>query len=79
MNDKNSLLAARAWANERRVFIELTDGRRFDFSASHFPRLAAASDQQLAQVSLRLHGAALRWEELDEEITVRSIVSRQFQ
>lgn len=79
MNDKNSPLAVRAWANERQVFIELLDGRQFHFSSSQFPRLAAASDLQLAQVSLRLRGAALRWEELDEDITVRGIVAGQFQ
>lgn len=93
MNEKNSLAdlnqknrkkdaaprAVRAWVNERIVFIELTDGRQIGFSPSHFPLLADASDRQLAQVSLRLAGAALRWEELDEDISVRGIVTGQFE
>lgn len=77
MSDKNCLFAARAWAKERQVFIELSDGRQFDFPANRFPRLAAATDSQLAQVQLRLRGTALRWEEIDEDITVCGIVSEQ--
>ncbi len=38
-----------------------------------------ATEAQLAQVGLRLHGAALRWEELDEDLTVRGIVQGRFQ
>lgn len=78
MNDKNSLLAVRAWVKERSVFIELADGRQVNFPASRFPRLATASDQQLAEVSLRLNGGALRWETLDEDITVAGIVAGKF-
>jgi hypothetical protein len=70
--------AARSWVSERAVFVELADGRQIGFPASQFSRLADASDHQLAQVSLRLAGAALRWEELDEDISVRGIVAGQF-
>ncbi len=68
--------AIRAWVENRIVFIELTDGRRFNFPASSFRLLAAANDRQLAQVGLRLGGSALRWEEIDEDISVRGVVER---
>ncbi|MBI4741293.1 MAG: DUF2442 domain-containing protein [Betaproteobacteria bacterium] len=71
--------AIRAWVENRIVFIELTDGRQIGFPASRFRLLAAASDEQLAQLVLRLDGAALRWEEVDEDITVRGIVEGRFQ
>lgn len=71
--------AVRTWVENRIVFIELTDGRQIGFPASRFRLLAAASEQQLAQVALRLDGAALRWEEIDEDITVRGIVEGRFQ
>ena len=71
--------ALRVWVEQRTVFIELTDGRVIGFPSSRFRLLAQASDAQLAQAVLRLDGAALRWEELDEDITVRGIVEGRFQ
>ena len=71
--------ALRAWVNGRIVFVELTDGRQIGFPASRFKRLRDASDAALAEVGLRLDGAALRWEMLDEDITVRGIVEGRFQ
>lgn len=71
--------AIRTWVENRFVFIELTDGRQIGFPASRFFLLANASDQQLAKVQLRLDGAALRWEEIDEDLTVRGIVEGRFQ
>jgi hypothetical protein len=61
------------------IFVELTDGRQIGFPADRFRLLHAASDEQLAGVTLRLSGAALRWEALDEDITVRGIVEGRFQ
>jgi hypothetical protein len=71
--------ALRAWIEKRMVFVELTDGRCIGFPAMRFRLLASASDEQLAQVTLRLDGAALRWDEIDEDISVRGIVEGRFQ
>src|SRR5450756_694583 len=72
-------VATRAWVANRTVFMELTDGRQIGFPAARFNRLAQATDEQLAQVSLRLDGSALRWEELDEDITVTGAALGRFQ
>lgn len=71
--------AIRAWVQDRMVFVELTDGRQIGFPAARFRLLAQATDEALAQVELCLNGAALRWEALDEDITVRGIVEGRFQ
>jgi hypothetical protein len=71
--------AVRAWADGRRIRVELTDGREVAFPADRFILLHAASDAQLAEVQLRLDGAALRWEALDEDLTVRGVVEGRFQ
>jgi len=71
--------AIRAWVQDRMVFVELTDGRQIGFPAARFRLLAQAADEALAQVELCLNGAALRWEALDEDITVRGIVEGRFQ
>ena len=67
--------ALRAWAEGRTVFVELTDGRIVGFSASRFRLQKEATDEQLRRVEVRLNGYALRWEELDEDITVPGIVA----
>ncbi|OIN94397.1 MAG: hypothetical protein AUJ20_00680 [Comamonadaceae bacterium CG1_02_60_18] len=72
-------VATRAWVTNRTVFMELTDGRQIGFPAARFHRLAAATDEQLAEVTLRLQGSALRWEALDEDITVTGAALGRFQ
>lgn len=71
--------AIRAWAEGRMIYIELTDGRIVGFPADRFKILSRATDDQLKEVSLRLNGFALRWETLDEDITVPGIVTGNFQ
>jgi hypothetical protein len=72
-------VAIRAWVDGRLVFVELTDGRIVGFPAARFRRLAAASDSELQAVSLELDGYALRWESLDEDITVPGILAGRFE
>lgn len=71
--------ATRVWVSGRIVFIELTDGRQIGFPAARFKLLRDASEEQLKQVALRANGTALRWEELDEDISVSGIVEGNFQ
>jgi len=71
--------AIRAWSEGRMIFIELTDGRIVAFPADRFRILKQAADEQLKDVTLRLNGYALRWESLDEDITVPGIVAGNFQ
>jgi hypothetical protein len=59
--------------------MELHDGRIVGFPADRFRILAAATEGQLARVQVEVNGYALRWEELDEDITVPGIVAGQFQ
>ena len=71
--------ALRAWAEGRIVFLELHDGRIVGFPADRFRILSQATDEQLARVKVELNGYALRWEELDEDITVPGIVAGRFE
>ena len=61
------------------VFMELADGRIVGFPADRFRRLKASTDEQLRQVTLEVNGYALRWENLDEDITVPGVVAGRFQ
>ena len=71
--------ALKVWIEERTIFIELTDQRIIGFPADRFRILHKASDEQLKDVELCLNGYALRWEELDEDLTVPGIVAGNFQ
>ena len=71
--------AVRVWVDRRMVFLELSDGRILGFPANRFTRLKNASDEQLQELTLELDGYALRWENLDEDITVPGIVAGRFQ
>ena len=61
------------------VYVELHDGRIVGFPADRFQRLATATEDQLKQVSVEVNGFALRWDELDEDITVPGILAGRFE
>jgi hypothetical protein len=73
------ILARRVWIDGRMIFVELHDGRHLGFPADRFVRLRDASDDALREVRLRLNGYALRWDALDEDLTVRGILEGRFQ
>lgn len=72
-------LAIEAWAENRRIYLKLADQRLFAFPASRFKRLKDAPDELLAKVKIEVNGYALRWEELDEDITVPGVVAGHFE
>jgi hypothetical protein len=72
-------VATRVWVEGRMVFLELTDGRQIGFPADRYKLLSRATDDDLKRVTLRLNGLALRWDDLDEDLTVQGIVEGRFQ
>jgi hypothetical protein len=71
--------AVTVWADRRTVFMELRDRRIVGFPADRFRILKEASDEQLKHVELCHDGLAMRWNELNEEITVPRILEGNFQ
>ena len=71
--------ALRVWVEKRLIFLELTDGRILGFPADRFKILKSAADEELRAVRLELAGHALRWEALDEDISVPGVVAGRFQ
>lgn len=69
----------RAWADGRVIYVELHDERIVGFPADRFRRLSRATETQLARVKVEVNGYALRWEELDEDITVPGVVAGRFE
>jgi hypothetical protein len=55
------------------VHVELDDGREIAFPADRFRRLRDATEEQLRQVHIEARGRALRWEELDEDLSIEGV------
>lgn len=72
-------LATKAWVENRTIFLKLADGRLFGFPASRFRRLKDAPEEMLQKVEIEVNGYALRWDELDEDITVPGVVAGRFE
>ena len=71
----NTLKALRAWVTDGKVWIELEDGREIGFPAEKYKRLKGASADDLAKVKIEARGKALRWDELDEDISLEGILA----
>ena len=72
-------VAIRVWVEGRTIYVELVDGRIVGFPADRFRILSGATDDELQEVRLELNGHALRWENLDEDLTVPGVVAGHFQ
>lgn len=72
-------VAVKAWVKDRIVYVELHDERIVSFPARKFSRLNAANDVDLGKVVVRAQGGALRWEDLDEDISVEGILQGIFE
>ena len=71
----DSARAVRAWIVDRKIWIELADGREIGFPADKYRRLRHAGTEQLAEIRIEARGKALRWESLDEDLSVDGILA----
>ncbi len=55
------------------IVVDLVDGRTLSVPLAWFPRLMAATPEQLRQVRISRRG--LHWEELDEDVSVAGLLA----
>jgi len=67
-------IATDVMLKDRSVRLILQDGSTHSFPTAFYPKLASASDSELAQVKLRVGGRALRWDNLDEDIWITDAI-----
>ncbi len=79
IHQETAAVATRTWTEGRMAYVELTDQRVVGFPAHRFRRLKEASEAELAEVRLEVGGTALRWECLDEDISIEGVVAGRFQ
>lgn len=78
VNDAGVARATRAWIDGRKVRVELEDGREIAFPVERFRRLRNAADSQLGEVRIEARGRALRWETLDEDLTIDGLLAARW-
>lgn len=56
------------------MWVELADGRQLGVPLAYFPRLLQATSSQRAKYSITGGGTGLHWDDLDEDISVSSLL-----
>ncbi|QTA82543.1 DUF2442 [Desulfonema limicola] len=56
------------------MWLELTDGRQLGVPLVYFPRLLNAEQKQLEEYIISGGGSGLHWDNLDEDISVKSLL-----
>jgi len=56
------------------MWVELTDGRQLGVPLAYFPRLLNATQTQRGCYIISGGGTGLHWDELDEDISVKSLL-----
>jgi hypothetical protein len=56
------------------MWVTLADGRKLGVPLAYFPRLLAASPEQLQRFEFSGNGSGIHWDELDEDISVQGLL-----
>lgn len=75
MTQQQHFTAKRVWFDDERVFVELNDGRIVGSPLRWFPLLAKATPEQRNHYELVGDGYAIRWDELNEDLSVNGFLS----
>jgi hypothetical protein len=69
--------ADRVWFDDITIWVGLADGRTLGVPLTWFPRLLAAAPAQRGGYEIGLNGHGLHWDELDEYISVSTLLLGQ--
>lgn len=67
-------LASAVTFDEDNMCLELKDARKLIVPLAYFPRLLKADDNQRNNYTISGGGTGLHWEDIDEDICVKSLV-----
>ena len=63
------------WFTEDMMYVRLEDGREVGVPIEWFPKLRKATDSQRNNWRLIGQGVGIHWEEIDEDVSVRKLIS----
>ncbi len=74
-NDAKPVLAQKVTVSDDTLTVDLSDGRTVSVPTGWFPRLSDGSDTELENWRLIGQGEGIHWPELDEDISVESLLA----
>jgi len=63
---------------EDKIYFELKDGREIGVPLEWFPRLKNASPEERNNYYLTANGTGIHWDNLDEDISIKYLLSEKF-
>lgn len=73
-NDIFKAVAVDVWFDDDKLYILLSDGREMGVPLEWFPKLKKATPEEKADWRLLGGGIGIRWEKLDEDISIEGII-----
>jgi hypothetical protein len=73
-NKSTNVLASKVWFSKDMLYVLLQDGREIGVPLLWFPRLRKATEEQLNNWRLIGNGIGIRWEDIDEDISVSALL-----
>jgi hypothetical protein len=67
--------AKMVWLDDKRIFIELKDGRIIDSPIEWFPDLSKGAPDQIKKYELWDNGRWIHWEELNEDLSAEGFLN----
>jgi len=74
INKVADAMALDIWCDTERLHVRLLDGREISAPLAWFPRLRDATMEQRSKWRLIGRGIGIHWEEIDEDISVESLL-----
>jgi hypothetical protein len=70
----DEIIATKVSFDSSSMWVELADGRKLGVPLAYFPRLLHATARQRKNYVISGGGTGLHWDNIDEDISVRSLV-----
>lgn len=70
--------AEKAWYQNKRIYILLTDKKEVSFPIELNTKLQQANEDQLKEIEIICGGTGLHWPKLDEDLSVLGILEGRF-
>ena len=70
----DSVKALKVWFDKKSMWVALDDGRVLAVPRKWFPRLDAASNEQLENYEFSGNGIGVHWDDLDEDIFIPNLL-----
>ena len=68
-------IAKDLWFSDKKLFVQLNDGREIGVPIEWFPKLRNASEEELQNWRLIGGGIGIHWESLDEDISIDGLLN----